>query len=75
MGAVHSVLGRERELTLLSEFLRAGVGAPAVVLTGGPGIGKTTIWEAGVDDRPPVRLSRPARPLAAAPTQASHSPG
>ncbi|HXV57043.1 MAG TPA: ATP-binding protein, partial [Gaiellaceae bacterium] len=42
------VVGRDRELAALHEFLRAGPG-PALVLTGGPGIGKTTLWEAGVE--------------------------
>ena len=43
------IVGREAELTALDEFVRS-VGSPrAFVLTGGPGIGKTTLWEAGVD--------------------------
>ena len=41
--------GREAELTLLAEFLGTGGAARGFVLTGGPGIGKTSLWEAGVD--------------------------
>jgi hypothetical protein len=43
------IVGREAELTALVEFLHAGGSPRAFVLTGGPGIGKTTLWEAGVD--------------------------
>ncbi len=41
-------MGRESELAVVRELLEAD--APrALVLTGGPGIGKTTLWEAGLD--------------------------
>jgi DNA-binding NarL/FixJ family response regulator len=43
------IVGREAELTALDEFLRADGAQGALVLTGGPGIGKTTLWEAGVE--------------------------
>ena len=44
--SVSSLVGREPEL----ERLRAFAEPPrALVLTGGPGIGKTTLWEAGID--------------------------
>lgn len=41
------VVGRDRELALLQELLAGGMSA-ALVLSGGPGIGKTTLWEAGI---------------------------
>jgi DNA-binding CsgD family transcriptional regulator len=44
---VSGVVGRERELAALRAFLR-GDGPAALVLTGWPGIGKTTLWEACV---------------------------
>jgi DNA-binding CsgD family transcriptional regulator len=46
---VSGVVGRERELAALRAFLR-GDGHATLVLTGWPGIGKTTLWEACVDD-------------------------
>jgi DNA-binding CsgD family transcriptional regulator len=43
------IVGREAELTALDAFLR-DVGSPrAFVLTGQPGIGKTALWETGVE--------------------------
>ena len=41
------IVGREGELTALRAFAAAGR-TRTLVLTGGPGIGKTTLWEAGV---------------------------
>jgi DNA-binding CsgD family transcriptional regulator len=41
------VVGREPELAALHAFL-ADPGTRALVLTGGAGIGKTTLWEAGI---------------------------
>jgi DNA-binding CsgD family transcriptional regulator len=43
------VVGRERELAALRAFLRGDAHA-TLVLTGWPGIGKTTLWETGVDE-------------------------
>src|SRR5215216_1251268 len=43
------IVGREAELAALDEFVRSSGSPRAFVLTGGPGIGKTTLWEAGVD--------------------------
>jgi DNA-binding CsgD family transcriptional regulator len=40
------VVGRESEVALLDQFFAVDVAA-ALVLTGGPGAGKTTLWEAG----------------------------
>jgi DNA-binding NarL/FixJ family response regulator len=40
-------VGREPELVTLHEFL-SGEGSRGLVLTGGPGIGKTTLWEAAI---------------------------
>ncbi len=42
--AVHAV-GRERELDAMLELLGDGSSPHALVLTGEPGIGKTTLWE------------------------------
>jgi DNA-binding CsgD family transcriptional regulator/tetratricopeptide (TPR) repeat protein len=43
------IVGREAELAALGEFV-AGEGAPrGLVLTGDPGIGKTALWEAGIE--------------------------
>lgn len=42
------IVGREPELSELHEFLDAGRFPSTLVLTGGPGIGKTTLWEAGI---------------------------
>ena len=47
--AVHvGVIGRDSELVVLGRFLGAGSPARALVLNGEAGIGKTTLWEAGV---------------------------
>src|SRR3954468_6344867 len=45
-----TVPGRERELALVERFV-AGVaeGPTALVVAGDPGIGKTTVWRAGVE--------------------------
>ena len=40
------VVGRGPELARLTAFLTGG--GPALLLTGGPGIGKTTLWDAGI---------------------------
>jgi DNA-binding CsgD family transcriptional regulator len=46
-----AIFGRDAELASLAEFV-AGVsdGASALVLEGEAGMGKTTLWEAGVED-------------------------
>src|SRR5262245_62331846 len=46
-----AVIGREEELDAIEAFL-AGVerGPTALVLSGEPGIGKTILWEAGIEE-------------------------
>jgi ATP/maltotriose-dependent transcriptional regulator MalT len=45
-----SLVGRERELAQVQRFLeRTATGPAALVLEGEPGIGKTTLWRAGID--------------------------
>ena len=43
-------MGRESELTLLAGFLDGVSSGRSLVLTGGPGIGKTTLWETCIRD-------------------------
>jgi DNA-binding CsgD family transcriptional regulator len=45
----HEVVGREAELAVLHDFLEPAAGRRALVVTGVPGIGKTTLWEATLD--------------------------
>jgi DNA-binding CsgD family transcriptional regulator len=42
------MIGREPEVAVLRDFLDRRDGARALVFLGGPGIGKTTLWETGV---------------------------
>jgi DNA-binding CsgD family transcriptional regulator len=42
------VVGRESELAALAKFLAGDRGARALILSGQAGIGKTTLWEAGL---------------------------
>lgn len=42
------IVGREAELAALADFLARTTAPRALVLSGRPGIGKTTLWEAGV---------------------------
>jgi DNA-binding CsgD family transcriptional regulator len=58
------VVGRERELEVVRAFLGGGVGA--LVLEGEAGIGKTTVWHAGVE----VARERGVRVLVARPAEA-----
>ena len=45
-----TVIGREEELGAIEAFLAAAEQGPqALVLSGEPGIGKTILWEAGVE--------------------------
>jgi DNA-binding CsgD family transcriptional regulator len=59
------LVGREHELQRIHEFLERAANAPAaLVLEGEPGIGKTTLWNAGVElareDGRQVLLAQPA---------------
>ena len=45
---VAGIVGREPECAVLREFLDSDPATRALVLVGGPGIGKTTLWEAGI---------------------------
>jgi DNA-binding CsgD family transcriptional regulator len=61
-----AIVGRESELSAVREFLGRPDGRRALVVSGEPGIGKTTLWEAGVaaaretGDR--VLVARPSEP-------------
>lgn len=44
-----SLIGREAEIAAVETFLAGAPGAGALVLEGAPGIGKTTLWEAGLE--------------------------
>src|SRR3990172_3825684 len=45
-----NVVGRERELTVIARFLEeVRSGTVALLIEGVAGIGKTTLWQAGVD--------------------------
>jgi DNA-binding CsgD family transcriptional regulator len=60
------VIGREPELTVLEEFLDRDTPWLALLLTGGPGIGKTALWERGLH----LARDRDIRVLAARPSGA-----
>src|SRR6266540_899991 len=45
-----AIFGRKSEIATLNVFLRPGEGPRALVLEGEPGIGKTTLWQAAVED-------------------------
>jgi DNA-binding NarL/FixJ family response regulator len=46
--AQSQIVGRDTELEAVRGFVVSDVAPRALVLAGGPGIGKTTLWEAGV---------------------------
>ena len=60
------VVGRESELAELHAFLEADPLRGAIVLAGGPGIGKTTLWGRGVN----AARQRGVRVLVARPSDA-----
>ena len=64
--AIARIIGREPECAVLSEFLETAAPVRALVLTGAPGIGKTTLWEAGIE----VARERGLRVLSARPSGA-----
>ena len=47
-GSGHEVVGREAELAVLRAFLERDGGVRTLVVTGDAGIGKTTLWDAGL---------------------------
>ncbi len=61
------LIGREAELAQLDRFFGAeDPGSRAIVLSGGPGLGKTSLWEAGVESAHQrgtlVLIARPSEP-------------
>ena len=60
------MIGREPELAVLEEFLDRDTPWLALLLTGGPGIGKTALWERGLH----LARDRGIRVLAARPSGA-----
>lgn len=60
------MVGREHEAALLGAFVTGGSGNRALVLTGEAGMGKTTLWGAGVragrNARQRVLVARPTEP-------------
>ena len=64
-GTASGVVGRERELAALAAFAgKVASGPAALALEGEPGVGKTTLWQAGVEEAErrglPVLQTRPA---------------
>jgi DNA-binding CsgD family transcriptional regulator len=47
--ALEDVVGRESELEQIGGFFDSGGGAPALWIEGAAGIGKTTLWRAGIE--------------------------
>jgi hypothetical protein len=47
--AVAGIVGRESELKALTDFLKPEARDAALLLEGSPGVGKTTLWQAGRD--------------------------
>ena len=60
------VVGRDAELALLGRFVSGREAPVAFVLAGSPGLGKTTLWEAGLE----MARQNALRVLAARPTDA-----
>src|SRR5262245_47102989 len=60
------LIGRESELEFLADFVSPEPPARAVLFSGAPGIGKTALWEAGLD----LACKRGFRVLTARPTEA-----
>jgi DNA-binding CsgD family transcriptional regulator len=60
---VPDIFGRDPELSTLRAFVAGDTCTGAVLLTGGAGIGKTALWEAGLEmARAAGRFVMPARP-------------
>jgi DNA-binding CsgD family transcriptional regulator len=63
----HDVIGREAELAILERFLDSLPAGPGgLLLSGEAGIGKTTVWRAGLDDA----VQRRYRTLSCGPVEA-----
>src|SRR5437588_2285689 len=61
-----SIFGRDSERVALARFIDRREASGVLVLTGEPGIGKTTLWEAGVEAaRQCEMLTLSARPSGA----------
>jgi DNA-binding CsgD family transcriptional regulator len=60
------LIDRESELGELEQFALSGPSDPVLVVTGGPGAGKTALWEAGLG----LARARGCRVLVARPSQA-----
>ena len=69
------VVGRQPELGAITQFLDSLAGQPcALILEGEPGIGKTTLWLAGVDDARQRGYRVLSRQLSAAEQHLSYGP-
>jgi AAA ATPase domain len=66
---VAGIVGREPELKVLGEFVAGAASGAALVLKGSPGVGKTTLWQAGRD----AALGHGMRVLSAMPNSAETS--
>jgi DNA-binding NarL/FixJ family response regulator len=59
------IVGRERETARIAAFVAAGPSSGTLLVEGAPGVGKTTLWDAGV-----ALARRSARVLASRPSSA-----
>jgi AAA ATPase domain len=66
---VAGIVGRESELKVLGEFVTPAASGAALVLKGSPGVGKTTLWQAGRD----AALGHGMRVISARPNSAETS--
>ncbi len=66
LAAGRLVVGREAELDSLDRFLEFGAGPRTLLLSGGAGFGKSTVWEAGLA----LAQARGMRILVARPSEA-----
>lgn len=66
---VAGIVGRESELKVLADFVTPTASGAALVLRGGPGVGKTTLWQAGRD----AALGHGIRVISARPNSAETS--
>ncbi|HZQ66281.1 MAG TPA: AAA family ATPase [Gaiellaceae bacterium] len=67
------MVGRERELAVLASFFDEEPAAHGLILTGEPGIGKTLLWEAGIEEARRRRLRVLSTRASDAETQISFS--